>query len=162
MERIPKPGEIYRHFKNKLYQVVAVARHTETGEELVVYQALYGAYEIYARPLAMFSGQVDREKHPDAGQTYRFERVERAALAGAGREDAPALNPLLLSFVETKDFDVKLEILAAMEDDATQKDMDALCESLDLPARTGDVADQVRFVRRYLEMRKKFDSKRFR
>ncbi len=81
-------GDVVRHFKyetlseeekreNKYtYVIRAFARHTETEEELVVYQALYGDFGTYARPKTMFLGEVDREKYPDIKQRYRFERVE--------------------------------------------------------------------------------------
>ena len=88
-ERAPKrdirAGDIVRHFKREwvsqetseyLYKVLAFAQHTETGERLVIYQALYAPFKICARPYAMFMSLVDRDKYPDVKQTYRFEKLE--------------------------------------------------------------------------------------
>ena len=61
MEEI-KPG-LWRHFKGNLYRVYGIALHSETGEEMVVYQALYGQRGMWVRPAAMWLEQVEREEY---------------------------------------------------------------------------------------------------
>lgn len=70
---VPEEGDVFRHFKGKYYMVLLLAHHSETGEILVVYRALYGNHRVCARPVEMFMSEVDREKYPDADQEYRFE-----------------------------------------------------------------------------------------
>ena len=92
---IPRPGEFYRHFKNRLYQIIAVAYDAETERQVVVYQALYGDYRVWVRPLENFLSRIDREKYPEAAQEWRFERIQPAAAPAAAephREAAPAVS----------------------------------------------------------------------
>ena len=70
-----KPGR-YRHFKGNEYEVVGVAKHSETLEPMVVYRALYGTRETWVRPYAMFMEEVDGEKYPQVRQRFRFEKFE--------------------------------------------------------------------------------------
>lgn len=66
---------VYRHFKGNLYRVLGVAEHSETGEQMVVYLALYGEGKMYVRPLDSFTSPVDRKKYPDVKQDKRFELI---------------------------------------------------------------------------------------
>ena len=127
MDRTPKPGELYRHFKNKLYQIVTVATHSETGEKLVIYQALYDDFGIYARPLDMFVSEVDHEKYPDVKQKYRFEKITL--------KDKP--DPRLLEFLDADTFEEKYNILISMRDIITDRLIDDIAVVMDVVVPEG-------------------------
>ena len=167
-ERIPKPGEIYRHFKNNLYQIVAVAKHTETGEELVIYQALYGDFKVYARPLSMFTSPVDHNKYPDAVQKLRFERVMLETLTaepadiGEGEKTEEKPHPLLMEFLEAEDLGQQIESLKRMKGKIGQKELDRIYVGLDMLPSQGEPDIQLACLIKALETRKKYDGSRLR
>lgn len=72
MENKVLVGSIYEHFKGNRYEVIGIAKHSETLEEMVVYKALYGEKQLWVRPIGLFLDQVTRD-----GKTFpRFRRVE--------------------------------------------------------------------------------------
>lgn len=175
MDRIPKPGECYRHFKNKLYQVITVAEHTETSEKMVVYQALYGTFGTYVRPLSMFLSEVDHEKYPEALQKYRFERVEpgkNEEVMEAGTEaepeereepcEEPIMNKNLLAFLDAESYHEKLEVLRSRKSRFKPEELRAICEILEAGNLEASVEEQYYSVERFLETQMKYDGARLR
>ena len=66
-----KPGK-YRHYKGPLYEVIDIARHSETEEELVVYRTLYGDFSLWVRPLGMFTEEIE----------YKGQKLKRFTYVG--------------------------------------------------------------------------------
>jgi hypothetical protein len=179
----PEPHEFYRHFKNKLYQVIAVAQHSETGEELVIYQALYGSYGIYARPLEMFMSEVDHEKYPMVKQKYRFEKVipghtdsgmdiaktsvetpEKAEVLPESvtlpEEERP--NPDLMEFLDADTFEQKKRILVGMRNRITDRLIDDLAAALDVTVEDGDLDERYRNLLFCVDTMERFEVNRLR
>lgn len=69
-------GKIFRHFKGDLYLVEDFVTHSETGEKLVLYRALYGTCGLYVRPYEMFVEEVPTDKENPTRQRYRFECID--------------------------------------------------------------------------------------
>lgn len=168
MNQKPVPGTFYRHFKHNLYQVIAVATHTETGEEMVVYQALYGDYKIYVRPLSMFLSPVDREKYPDADQEYRFERVEpgkagmekesRGMMAPEAEEETQKPSEWLERFLDADKAKEQLALLRAMEGHVGQRELDCICLSLGIPADSKKtIHQQLDDIRKAVSLQERYD-----
>ncbi len=189
LERRVNPGEFYRHFKNKLYQVVAVAVHSETGEPMVVYQALYGDYKIYVRPYDLFVSEVDHEKYPQSPQKYRFEKVVPSVEDGmaepgtgfAGRRSGegrkkkeihwkPGMdperqlcpNPVLLQFLDAETYEERMEYLQRLSENVRQSDLDSIYVVLDMKPLAGTAEEQIAGIRHCLTMQHHYDGSRLR
>ena len=154
-DRVLAAGDIYRHFKNKLYQIVTIATHSETGEAYVVYQALYGEFKTYVRPYDMFMSEVDHDKYPAVTQKYRFEKVEHIGMDMNTANDTKApkaenteredgVNPYLLEFFDKDSCGEKIEYLNSIKSKVDDRLINDISASLDLTIEAGDV--DVRFA----------------
>lgn len=149
MRSIPRAQEIYKHFKGNVYQIITIAEHSEDGEKLVIYQAMYGDFKVYARPLSMFMEKVDRQKYPQVKQEYRFEKVERAEVVckeSTGTLQEPdvteeelQLDPLLLDFLDADTYEEKLSILAALHSRITDDMITTMAIASDVEVAEGEL-----------------------
>lgn len=145
-------GEYYRHFKDRLYQIIAIARDANTEERVVVYQAMYGDEDIWVRPYEEFISEVDREKYPDAVQRYRFEKVEEKTES----------NPLLLRFLDAETYADKLEMFQAWEGYADDQLLESIAVSLDIALGSGTTREKFRQILNCLKTMEHFETDRFR
>lgn len=190
MERLrPVPQEIYRHFKDKLYQIITIAKHSETGEELVIYQALYGEFKVCARPLDMFMSEVDHEKYPQVTQKYRFEKVifeekitevkkEETVLqvevaqepqnmfvehvSEESEESEEMVNPDLMAFLDAETFEEKRNLLISIKTRMTDRLIDDIAMSLDIEIKQGDLSDRYNDLLQCVDTMKRFEVERLR
>ena len=195
MERIPQPNEIYQHFKGNLYRVVTLAKHADTGERMVVYQALYGDFEIWARPLREFTGRVDERKHPEAAGRQRFtllpqimgqdglnppaasdlpEDAAGRALSAAGAEEAsgpaappsgeeePALDPMLMAFLDADSYEEKLAIFTDMRGRITDDMLTTMAVALDIDLKEGELMERYEELKNCIVMLEKYECTRLR
>lgn len=157
MSKIPKPHEIYKHFKGSLYQILAVAEHTETGESLVVYQAMYGESKIYARPLENFLEKLDREKYPSAEQTFRFELQEKAE-----GEQELNIDPMVLAFLDAGSYEERLQILGNLHNRITDDMITTMAVACDIEVPDGDLEERYLGLKSCLLTLERFECNRLR
>lgn len=190
MRENPRPFEIFKHFKGNRYQILTLAKDSETGEDLVVYQALYGEYTVYVRALSQFMSPVDAKKYPGAEQEYRFERIscqenkaheEQAKQAQKTMEkslavseekpsepvseetsEADFLDPAVAEFLDTGKIEEKLNILAGIHHRITEDMLDIMAVASDIELNKGSVEEKYTELKNCLLMMEKYECKRMR
>lgn len=188
----PMPGEIYRHFKNKMYQIVTVAAHSETGEWYVVYQALYGDFRTYIRPYDMFISPVDHHKYPDVEQKYRFallegpvvpditaqgkktesvrmqdEMVEKTTETDENpnleaNEELQGVNPHFLAFLDADSYSKKYDIVTDMEEELDDHLINQMAASIDEIIEDGRLSDRIMQLEACLRTKARYELNRAR
>lgn len=164
MTKRPEPREVYRHFKGNSYEVLAVAEHSETGEELVIYKALYGEGKIYARPLDAFMGKTDREKYPEAGQEYRFEKITAPEAQKETGQEAENVNidPMVMEFLEADTYEERLNILAALKHRITDDMVTTMAIACDVEIGEGETLKRFDELKACLITLEKYECNRLR
>ena len=191
MRTNPKPQEMYRHFKGNIYQIRCLAKHSETGEMMVVYQAMYDTFQIYVRPLDMFMEEVDHDKYPDIKQKYRFELLqdtENTAEPDAARDleqvieqirtetestqevsaqtaesdEQVHIDPLVMEFLDADTYEQRLDILAALHDRVTDDMINTMAVAVDLEIKDGDIEERYTELKRCLITFEKYECNRLR
>ena len=175
---ILKANQIYKHFKGNLYKIITVAVHTETEEELVIYQALYGDFKIYARPLSMFMSEVDREKYPEATQKMRFEPIEQIVNVNAvavpvqtnsvteeaveenAEDDGIQIDPLLEAYLDTDSYREKLNILHGLQHRITEHMLNTMAIVIDFELPEGDIETKYYALNDCLLTKEKYECSR--
>lgn len=183
-------GGFYRHFKDKLYQVKGTAIHSETKEKMVIYQGLYGSYEMYVRPYDMFLSEVDHIKYPDVVQKYRFELIdiktgksleadyeennqnmeseksEESEESEESKEseesDESEEDSKLIRFLDAYDYKEKLDILTSMRGELNDGLIDIMAESIEVAVPEGDITDRYNSLRKCLMAHTKYEGLRLR
>ena len=165
------PQEIYKHFKGNIYQILTLAYHSESKEQMVVYQQLYAPFEVYVRPLEMFMSEVDKDKYPNINQQYRFEKLELSKEYTKIEAEKPEKNekeleadiePGLMAFLDADSYERKLEILRMLQPVITNEMIDTMAVSLDIEVKDGDIEQRYNEIKNCLITMERFECNRLR
>ncbi len=153
--RRPLTGDVYRHFKDRLYEIITIAIDSETEEEMVVYKQLYGEFLTYVRPLSMFLSEVDHEKYPQVKQKYRFELV---------REERKEAEPdeILIQFLDAKGATGKYKLLDEYEGSLNNRLINNMAISVDVVIDEGPIEQRLNELKDCLRTKARFECTRLR
>lgn len=179
-------GEIYKHFKGGLYQVITIGEAVETGEGMVVYQALFGKFKIYVQPYEAFISKVERRESIDTKQIYCYElydirNQEEKEVTGKKQpeiiedktvaidneqhkkeEQENIPQQVFLAFLDAETYEEKLEFLSKMHVQLDDRLLNNIAAALDISLEQGTIEEKFETIKFHLSTYAKFECRRLR
>lgn len=180
---IPGPGEMYKDREGKPYQILCVAEHFDTEEKMVVYQALYGAFEFLVRPLGIFVRNMERAQKATVPKEHNSikaecrektdsdsEKIQKEQKTFEPDQTLPAdrqteggqADPALLEFLDADTLEEKYQVIKSMQHSITDRLIDNFAVTLDLVIPDGRLDDRYQELLSSMRTMQKFETARFR
>ena len=161
--RIPKKGDIYRHFKGRKYKILDIAVCTETGEEMVIFETAEGTRKVFASFLETFLSPLDVGKYPHADQKYRFElcrnQTDEHSLKKLRHGNT---TELILEFLDLDDNESRAEFLQKHQAQIDSRFLTAAAESLEFTERAETLEERYAALLRFLRTKMRYEGGRLR
>ena len=161
--RIPKKGEIYRHFKGRKYKILDIAVCTETGEDMVIFETAEGTRKVFVSFLENFLSPLDAGKYPHTEQKYRFELCRDTKSSELLRLKRHGnTTSLILEFLDLNDNEDRIQFLQKHQSEIDARFLTAASESLEFTENAETVEERYAALMRFLKTKSRYESRRLR
>ena len=161
--RLPRKGDIYRHFKGRKYKILDLAVCTETGEDMVIFETTGETRKVYASFLETFLSPLDTGKYPHADQKYRFELCrDQKTETALGLKRHGNTTALILEFLDLNDNEERIQFLQKHQSEIDARFLTAAAESLEFIENSETVEERYAALIRFLKTKSRYESGRLR
>lgn len=184
MGKTPGPGEIFYLKEDKPYQVITMGFHKETGESMIIYQALFGEFKTLVLPLNRFVNEVQKDiikihKETDNSLPLFHEKTIAKVIQGNATQDnvqdmeeqskeveykepEEKINPILVDFLDAETYSEKLEVITTNLDDIDNRLINNMAVSVDCNVDDGNLDERLQELIYCLNKKSRFEDKRLR
>lgn len=189
MERTPEPGKIFYLSEDKPYQIITMGIHKETGESMVIYQALFGEFKTFVLPLSRFKNEVQKdiiriqntnnELHSPELHGNKSDKEQKTGYINdkqdkvkqdneindvgiQDKEPQEEVNAILLDFLDAQTYGKKLEVISANINEIDDRLINNMAVSVDCTVEDGPIDERIRELICCLNQKSRFEDKRLR
>lgn len=170
-ENLPTTGQIYQRENQTIYQIILIAKHSETGEDMVVYQAMFDDFQVNIKPLNLFMKEFDLKEQTkpvieekdlvDAFDTLNIIQEKTEVVTESSFEEG-SVSTILLDFLDADTYQKKIEVLSCNRKHITDRMINDMAVSLDCMVEEGPIEERYQGLMSCLHAMSRFEGRRLR